>query len=420
MTSGASTLTRLAARLLPPVGPGRILVGNSAISSLGNGLYVSGSAIYYVRVLGLSATEVGSALTAGAALALATSIPIGRWCDRVGSRRAAIAMAVLKGALLVVAALVTAVPLVLATIVALAVVEAGGSTARGSLISAVMGPEGRVKLSAYLRVVFNVGFTLGVTGAGIALAIDTRIAYQSLFWLAACAMAGIVAGYLRLPATAPSPPETRPHRVVDLPYLAVAQVAGLARIGPIVLAVGIPLWLVEHTSAPRPLAAWLTVINTALVVALQVIATRGADTVPGAAQLQRRAFWVMAAGAIVVGLSGLGGPWTAGVLLGLAVVLLTLGEILGEGGRWGLRYELAPDHAQGTYGGLFTTGETLTAAAGPLLVTAVPEHFGAAGWGVVAGVFVVSSWLGSGAVRWAQRTRAPVPDRSPSHAHLEP
>lgn len=41
----------------------------------------------------------------------------------------------------------------------------------------------------------------------------------------------------------------------DVPYLVVAQVSGIVRIGPTALAVGLPLWLVVHTDAPRALAA---------------------------------------------------------------------------------------------------------------------------------------------------------------------
>lgn len=403
--------TSLLARLAPPAGPGRILVGVSAIASIGNGLYMSGAAVYYVRVVGLSVSQVGLALALGGLVAVVAGVPIGRWCDRFGAREATMVMALLKGALLVLASLAATPLAVGAAVVGLAVAEAGGGTCRGALVSAVMGREGRVALSAYLRSVFNAGFTLGVLGAGVAIAIDVPVAYQSLFWINAGAMVLACATYLRLPRIAPTRPEPgRRDRVVDLPYLAVAQVAGLARIAPIALATGLPLWLVEHTSAPRPLAAWLTVINTAMVILLQVVASRGADSVRGAARLQLRAFVVAAVACVV--LAAAAGPGAAGAtaILVAAVVLFSFAEIWGEGARWGLRYELAPDHAQGAYGGLFGTGDALAAVAGPLLVTVLPDTLRGWGWVLVAGLFLLAAALSGPAVRWAERTRPAVPE----------
>lgn len=395
-------------RLMPPPGPGRVLVTNSAVASIGNGLYMSGAAIYYVRVLGLTATQVGAAIAIGGVVALAASVPIGHWCDRVGAREAAMLMSLIKGALLIVASFVTGLYPVGAVVVALAIAEGGGGTCRGALVSGVMGRAGRVALSAYLRSVFNAGFTVGVLGAGIALAVDTRLAYQLLFWVNAVAMILVSAGYLRLPRTPRTTSARGGARIVDLPYLAVAQVAGLARIGPIALSIGLPLWLVQHTSAPRPLAAWLSVVNTAMVILFQVAASKGADSVRGAARLQILTFAVTAAACVVTALAAGHGPWAAAGILVAAVVLYSLAEIWGESARWGLRYELAPDHAQGAYGGLFSTGDALATVAGPLLVTALPEQWGGWGWGTLAAVFVAGSVASVAAVRWAVGSRSPA------------
>ena len=376
---GTSPLRRGVARFVPPAGPGRVLVTNSAIASVGNGLYMAGAAIYYVRVLGLTATQVGTALAIGGLLALAASVPVGRWCDRIGAREAAIATTTAKGVLLLVASFVTGLYPVGAVIVALAIVEGCGATCRETLVSEVMGRAGRVSLAAYLRSVFNAGFGVGVLGAGFALAVDTRLAYQLLFWINVVAMALVGLGYLRLPRVGPRPRPAAAARPFDLPYLAVAQVAGLARVGPIALSVGLPLWLAQHTNAPLPLAAWLTVVNTVIVILFQVAVSKGADTARGAGRLQVRTFAATAAACLVTAVAAGPGPRAAAAVLVVAVVLFSLGEILGESARWGLRYELAPDHAQGAYGGLFSTGDALAAMAGPLLVTALPERWGGGG-----------------------------------------
>ena len=102
--------------------------------------------------------------------------------------------------------------------------------------------------------------------------------------------------------------------------------------------------------------------------------------------------------------------WAATILLVLLAVLFTLGEIWGESGRWGLRYELAPHHATGQYGGVFATGDAVGTIAGPALVTTVPDRFGAVGWLLLALIFVIGLPLSAAAVRWAVRTRQPQPE----------
>jgi len=63
---------------------------------------------------------------------------------------------------------------------------------------------------------------------------------------------------------------------------------GVLGTNQVLLNVVIPLWLVEQTDAPRVLLAWLFGTNTVLAVLLQVAASRGSETVPGA--LRNRGF----------------------------------------------------------------------------------------------------------------------------------
>ncbi|MBB6475573.1 MFS transporter [Sphaerisporangium rubeum] len=409
--SPPSSLRDRLSRLLPPAGPGRLLVVCSAVSSVGNGLYLSGSAVYFIREVGLSSSQVGIGLSLIGLASLPINVPLGHLADRFGPREVTVALTLAKVVALGLVTLVANFPAYLLVVGLLGIADSGGQVSRGALISGLMGREGRVKLSAYLRSVFNAGFTLGVLAAGVVIAIDTRPAYLSLMWGNALAMLVAAALYLRLPRV----PGTRGDKardgdggwlsLRDWPYLAVAQVAGIARLGPVLAAVGLPVWLVTQTEAPRALAAWLMAINTLMVVFLQVRAARGADTVAGAARLQRWTFLGLAAACVITGLAAGVPAVTATVIMVVAMVVFSLGEIWGEGARWGLRYELAPDHAQGRYGGLFSTGDALAAVAGPTLVTLLPERFGLGGWAVLAVLFAAGLLLSGPVIRWAERTR---------------
>ncbi|MEU1265958.1 MFS transporter [Streptomyces cellulosae] len=403
-------VVNLMSRLLPDPGPGRLLVLCTAVASLGNGLYVTGGAVYFVHVVGLSPGQVGIGMSLAGVLALALGVPAGHLADRVGPRGTTAVFALGKAVALAFAAFVHSFPAYLAMAVVHGLAEQSGNVARGALVSRVMGREGRVRLSAYMRSVFNGGFALASLAAGLVIAADVKTAYLALFWGNAAAMVLVATLYMRLPrvpGVAPAAGAPRGRAVRDIPYLVVAQVSGIARIGPTALAVGIPLWLVVHTDAPRALAAWVMLVNTVMVVLLQVRLARDADTVPGAARLQRLTAAVLAVACGVTALTGTLPGWAAAAVLLSVTVLFTLGEIWGEAARWGLRYELAPANAQGQYLGAFATGDAFALIVGPALVTTVPDRLGGLGWLLIAALFCGLLAVSGPAVRWAERTRVP-------------
>ena len=62
---------------------------------------------------------------------------------------------------------------------------------------------------------------------------------------------------------------------------------GVLTSNQVLLNVVVPLWLVERTDAPHTLLAWLFGTNTVMAVLLQVRASRGSETVPGALRAVR-------------------------------------------------------------------------------------------------------------------------------------
>ncbi|TGA91874.1 hypothetical protein [Streptomyces sp. MZ04] len=75
---------------------------------------------------------------------------------------------------------------------------------------------------------------------------------------------------------------SRWRAVRDLPYLAVTLLNAMLVIQYTLLEVGLPLWIVERTDAPRWTAALLLIVNCVLVALLQVRMSRSVSDVPGA------------------------------------------------------------------------------------------------------------------------------------------
>jgi hypothetical protein len=67
--------------------------------------------------------------------------------------------------------------------------------------------------------------------------------------------------------------------------------------------------------------------------------------------------------------------------------------------------ELAPDHAQGQYQGMASTGFSLSTMIAPAVITLLPIGLGVPGWWLLGGGFVVLGLALLPAVAWAARTR---------------
>src|SRR5689334_3384581 len=86
--------------LVPPPGPIRILAASSLGRSVGNGMLLSVSVLFFTRSVGLPATQVGLGLTIAAVVGMLTSIPAGHAADVLGARNTATFFVALQGVLI--------------------------------------------------------------------------------------------------------------------------------------------------------------------------------------------------------------------------------------------------------------------------------------------------------------------------------
>jgi hypothetical protein len=173
------------------------------------------------------------------------------------------------------------------------------------------------------------------------------------------------------------------------------------------LKVGIPLWLVRRTSVTPSVMGVLFTLNTAIVVALQVRASRGTSRVAGAARAYVRGGVSILAACVLFALAAGVPTAVAVVLLVAAVCALTLAELFGSAAEWGVSIGLSTEELRGRYLGVFSTGSSLQQAAGPAIVTLALVHLGRGGWIVMGTVLlVVALALNRLALRGARRVPA--------------
>ena len=401
------SLRSTAHRLLPPQPEVRALAVADLVGSIGWGAFVAGSAVFFTRSVGLSAAQVAIGLSVAGGLGFAVAVPGGRLVDRAGPRRVLVVAGSIGIAGYCSYALIDSFGCFLAVISVLGIVNRLDRIAIGALVGGLLAQDDRVKASAYLRSVSNLGFSAGAGLAGAALVIDTRPAYLALPIGTAVTGAAVILLRNRLPVVPPAPPHRAGDRrwvaLRDRPFVALTALFGVARLDGAILDIGLPLWIIHHTTAPRPLVAWLVIVNTALVILLQVRAARGSDTLPGIVRAKRLASVAMIAACLVFGASG-SLPQVAAILTLIAgMALLTVGELLISAAGWSVRYGLAREHAQGEYGAVFGLGTSAIDMVGPALVVLLTDRYGLTGWGalaaIYAGLFVairpVVAWAGS-------------------------
>jgi dipeptide/tripeptide permease len=171
------------------------------------------------------------------------------------------------------------------------------------------------------------------------------------------------------------------------------------------LTVVLPIWIAQRTNAPVAVYSAIVILNTIMVVLFQVRASRGASDAAGGALALRRAGILLAACCALFALAAGQPPWVAAAILLAGAAVHVLGELLYSAGSWALSFELAPEHAQGQYQGVFNMSIQLAGTVTPVLATVLIFNLGWPGWLAFAAVLLAAGLSAPAITRWAARTR---------------
>src|SRR5690606_30663571 len=132
--------------------------------------------------------------------------------------------------------------------------------------------------------------------------------------------------------------------------------------------IGMPLWILHSTDAPISMVSVLLILNTIMVIAFQIRASRGTNDVRHAGNIVAVAGLLMAVACGVYAISGFVSIWFAIVFLIVATLAHSLSEVLGTSGQWGLSFELADPRRAGAYQGVFGLTWPISAMISPLVI----------------------------------------------------
>jgi MFS family permease len=390
-------------------GAARVLAVAQLTNAVGDGAYIVCSVLYFTRIVGLSATQLGVGLTVSWAAGFVAGVPLGHLADRWGPRRTAVALAV--GTSLSVGSflVVRSFPWFVLAACGYACCQAGLASARQALLAALIGSDERTRVRAYLQAATNAGLAIGAAVGGLALRFDTANGYLAIFAMDALGFAAAGCLLLRVPAVAAVPAASAGRMLAvlaDRPYAVLTLLNTIMLLRMPVISLAIPLWIVERTHAPTWLVSAVLLLNTLAVMLWQVRVSRGVTDLRGASTLVRRSGVLLLVSCAVFALSAVDVPgWAAAGILLAAAGLQVVGEMMQSAGAWEISFALAPAHQQGQYQGFFGTGTAVARMLGPVLLTTLIIGWGTVGWLLLGGMFLLAGLVNGPVVRWALARR---------------
>ena len=358
--------------------------------SSGLGMYLAFSAVYLNRAVGMNDHQIGLVLGISGVTSLVGAVPIANLAQRYGLRSSLTWLFLVRAASF--AALGCAVDLPTAALAA----AFGGLLNRGigpliqSALIADSDEAAAVGGLARLRALRNAGMAAGALPAGAATAVGGEWAYRSVLGLAAMVFVGCSVLSRALPVTGEikRPARRRGAGVgSNRAFLAITALYGALTLSLILLGVGLPLWITQSTHAPRWSVGLVQLVNTALVVLLQVRVSRGAERPRRARSMMAVGALFAAAGAAVAPLSGVGrGSLLPLLVVVLVVLLVTAAELYISSGTMGLALVHIPKAQRSSYLAVFNLGFAVATVIGPTLVS-VGLQYGRLGWFAWAAAF---------------------------------
>ena len=375
------------------------LAAQSLLFALGEGTFMTGSAVFFTQIVGLTAAQVGLGLTFAGVASFVAALPMGKLVDRFGPRKMWAVSAAGQAAMFCVWPFITDFRGYVAMAVGMEVIGALGNAAHGAYTIDALPPGERVRSRAYMYSALNAGFTLGSMVGGVALAFHSNHVLHALPWFTAGMFLVNALAIGRLPK-ASHDQRTPEDRKVKVPgpgplrnpgWLLTEFFGGVFWTNQVLLNIVIPLWLVEETDAPRVLLAFLFGTNTVMCIFLPMAAARGVEDLSTALRATRisASFFVLSCLITLATHDTVG--WLTIALVWLGHVTVTGAELYLSAASWCFEAELMDPRQRGAYQGASELSGTLGRVWAPALYTFLAMNWGTTGWLLIAGIVVLAT-----------------------------
>lgn len=354
--------------------------------ALGLGMYLALSVMFLDQAADLTNQQIGIVLGTSGVASLLGAMPIARASERVGVRAALGTLFVIRCVAFLALSAVSSFGQALGAAAVAGLLSRGiGPLIESGLISRV-GDAQAVDTLARLRTLRNAGMAAGALPAGAAIAAGEPWVYRAVLVASAALFLCCAAICRGFPASAAAPGGRgeRARILGNRPFLGITALYGAFTLSALLLGIGVPLWIVHRTQAPSWSVTLIQLLNTVIVVALQVRLSRGSERLARARGLMCLGGLLAGLGALVVPLTVLGAGRLDLVVVVAAAVLLSLGELLITAGTTGAALSHIPKGQKTGHLAALNLGFAVTTVVGPPLISTTVDWdwAGWVGWAV--------------------------------------
>lgn len=374
----------------------RAISWQTLISRIGNGLFMTIEVIYITQIVGLSPFEVSLALGAGGVVSLLFSVPAGMIADRFGAKRVLFAAHIVEAFALLPLIFVRDFWSLLAVNIVVWMAGTLGHNATSTVISTMGTGEDRVSIRAAQRAMANLGIAMGTILAGVALWIDTAEAYETAIFVDFLMFLWAATFIFRLPSIKPTIKKGEPINLIafkDWRFLAATILNGVVSLHFLIQGIALPLWILHATEVPKWWVSVLFVINTIMVTLLQIRLSRGTGDLMVSVKKFRMGTAYLLLSCLIYAASANLDIWVSALILGVGMVVHTLGELYAAAGSWSIGFDLAVEKHMGQYQGVYSLGWGLGGTFGPLYITAMVVGLGVVGWAIMGLIFLAAGFV---------------------------
>lgn len=384
----------------------RSLLVGIGISSIGIGMYVPFSLVFFHHVTGLSFALVGLVMTATGVTGLAFMPLAGSAVDRFGAKPVNLVLYGVRALGFALYPFADSLVAFAAVSLVTALADRSFAVVQQSLIGEVARGAARDRLQASTRALQNAGMGAGALAVSGVLALWGTGGFAYTAWgnALAFALAGLLVSRVRpvrdaagasgaaaahAVTQAGAPAGAGGYRAVlrDRPFLGLTAANFLTALGYSALSVLFPLYLTTWLAAPDSLTGAAFTLNTALCAGIGVLVAgrvrRSGARRTRSAALGAVLFAAAFTGQIVLGTLRPGQSATLVALL-VIVVVYTLGELVHSPSGGALSVSAAPEAVRGRYLATYQLSYSLASALAPSLFTALLAVDGRLPWAVLA------------------------------------
>jgi MFS family permease len=365
----------------------RAMLAAMGVDSLGSGMYIPFSLVFFHHITGLSFAVVGAVLTVVGLVGM-TALPLaGSAVDRYGARRVQLVLYGVRGTGFALYPFATALPAFAAVALGTAVGDRAFPAVQQAWIGEVARGADRDRLQAAARALRNGGLGAGALLASLVVALGGDRGFTLTAWLNAASFA--VAALLIRRVRAQHPPvvaaapatEAAPagraggYRLVlkDGPFLGLTGANFLTALGYSALAVLFPLFIGGTLGEPQALTGAAFTVNTVLcavggVTVAGFVRRRGARRTRAAA-LGAVLFATAFAGLALLAAVRPQAGWAVPVVLFALVALYTVAELVHNPASSTLAVAAAPEELRGRYMAAYQLSWSLASTLAPSLFT---------------------------------------------------